>query len=190
MREEDGEEEIKTTRKEQWRWSELQGLELLVSSSDEANLPPSSSSSLNQTAPAIEETPSMEKDGATPPSVAFRELFRFADRLDYVLITIGTVGAIVHGTSLPLFLRFFADLVNSFGSNAHNLDKMSQEVLKVFIHALQILCFSVFRGQKLLFYICLFECLQYAFYFLVVGAAIWASSWAGKKVKEFVCLKE
>ncbi|XP_028096651.1 ABC transporter B family member 1-like [Camellia sinensis] len=68
--------------------------------------------------------------------------------LDYVLMAIGTVGAIVHGSSLPLFLRFFADLVNSFGSNANNIDKMTHEVIK------------------------------YAFYFLVVGAAIWASSWA------------
>ncbi|PHU17410.1 hypothetical protein BC332_13105 [Capsicum chinense] len=52
------------------------------------------------------------------------------------------------GCSLPLFLRFFADLVNSFGSYANDVDKMTQEVLK------------------------------YAFYFLIVGAAIWASSWA------------
>lgn len=68
---------------------------------------------------------------ASPPAVGIRELFRFADNLDYVLMGIGTVGAIVHGTSLPLFLRFFADLVNSFGSNADNVDKMTQEVLKV-----------------------------------------------------------
>ncbi|GMP84612.1 hypothetical protein CsSME_00038071 [Camellia sinensis var. sinensis] len=68
--------------------------------------------------------------------------------LDYVLMAIGTVGAIVHGSSLPLYLRFFADLVNSFGSNANNIDKKTHEVIK------------------------------YAFYFLVVGAAIWASSWA------------
>ncbi|GFP99284.1 ABC transporter b family member 1, partial [Phtheirospermum japonicum] len=88
-----------------------------------------------------------EKPGSPPP-VRFGELFRFADGLDYVLMTIGTVGAIVHGSSLPLFLRFFADLVNSFGSNANDVDKMTQEVVK------------------------------YAFYFLVVGAAIWASSWA------------
>ncbi|KAI8014240.1 ABC transporter B family member 1 [Camellia lanceoleosa] len=68
--------------------------------------------------------------------------------LDYALMAIGTVGAIVHGSPLPLFLRFFTDLVNSFGSNANNIDKMTHEVIK------------------------------YAFYFLLVGAAIWASSWA------------
>ncbi|KAL2992522.1 hypothetical protein AAZX31_10G052300 [Glycine max] len=88
-----------------------------------------------------------KKDGSVA-SVGFGELFRFSDGLDYILMAIGTVGAFVHGCSLPLFLRFFADLVNSFGSNANDLDKMTQEVVK------------------------------YAFYFLVVGAAIWASSWA------------
>lgn len=74
-----------------------------------------------------------EKPASLPPSAGFGELFRFADRLDYVLMGIGTVGAFVHGCSLPLFLRFFADLVNSFGSNANNIDKMTQEVLKVMI---------------------------------------------------------
>ncbi|EHA8592012.1 hypothetical protein COCNU_contig69187441G000010 [Cocos nucifera] len=51
---------------------------------------------------------------------------------------------------LPVFLRFFADLVNSFGSNSNDPDTMVRQVIK------------------------------YAFYFLVVGAAIWASSWAGE----------
>ncbi|KAG6403779.1 hypothetical protein SASPL_136011 [Salvia splendens] len=145
MRQEDG-GEIKM--QEQWRWSDLQGVELVVSTSPPPNL--NTNSHASSSAPQIPPLPSMEpeKPGPPPPSVAFRELFRFADRLDYTLMTIGTIGAIVHGSSLPLFLRFFADLVNSFGSNANNVDKMSQEVLK------------------------------YAFYFLVVGAAIWASSWA------------
>ncbi|EYU38561.1 hypothetical protein ABFS82_12G143200 [Erythranthe guttata] len=156
-------EEINTI--EQWKLSELQDLELVVSSTSPDNY---LSSSTARTAPqstgqlklpAMEVSTSGEKKhggGAPenppppppPPSVGFRELFRFADGLDYFLMAIGTVGAIVHGSSLPLFLRFFADLVNSFGSNADNVDKMTEEVLK------------------------------YAYYFLVVGAAIWASSWA------------
>lgn len=145
MTQEDG-DEIKTI--EQWRWSELQGLELLVSSQSDTSLPhtinpPSLPSHNLNTSPAIAQSSmeelSTEGGGAQapdntappPPSVSFRELFRFADELDYALMTIGTVGAIVHGSSLPLFLRFFADLVNSFGSNANDVDKMSQEVLKV-----------------------------------------------------------
>ncbi|XP_073011896.1 ABC transporter B family member 1 [Typha latifolia] len=89
-----------------------------------------------------------EKPGPAAPAVSLCELFRFADGLDCILMSIGTVGAIIHGCSLPVFLRFFADLVNSFGSNADDPDVMVREVVK------------------------------YAFYFLVVGAAIWASSWA------------
>ncbi|KAL5717003.1 ABC-type xenobiotic transporter [Ranunculus cassubicifolius] len=90
-----------------------------------------------------------EKPSSQPaPSVGFAELFRFCDNLDYILMAVGTVGAVVHGCSLPIFLRFFADLVNSFGSNVNNVDTMMDQVSK------------------------------YAVYFLVVGAAIWASSWA------------
>ncbi|XP_075509214.1 ABC transporter B family member 1 [Primulina tabacum] len=171
-------EEIKAI--EQWKWSEMQGLELVASANSENSLSSikshdkfHSKDTLKQgnrgegfsqdfvergeTVAAMEVSTSdgkkdgdgeAEKPGTRQVSVGFGELFRFADGLDYVLMSIGTVGAIVHGSSLPLFLRFFADLVNSFGSNADNVDKMTQEVLK------------------------------YAFYFLVVGAAIWASSWA------------
>ncbi|KAL2250660.1 ABC transporter B family member 1 [Sesamum indicum] len=186
-------EEIKTV--EQWRWSEMQGLELVVSAHSEnsaadSNNPPSikahnriNTNTIPSTAVSTEPTAQIVKQGegpsqdsverretaavmevsttdgkkdgggepekpGSPPPVGLSELFRFADGLDYVLMAIGSVGAIVHGSSLPLFLRFFADLVNSFGSNANDVDKMTQEVLK------------------------------YALYFLVVGAAIWASSWA------------
>ncbi|KAG8087603.1 hypothetical protein GUJ93_ZPchr0010g7374 [Zizania palustris] len=84
----------------------------------------------------------------TLPPVPLRHLFRFADSLDCLLMALGTLGALVHGCSLPVFLRFFADLVDSFGSHAQHPDTMIRLVVK------------------------------YAFYFLVVGAAIWASSWA------------
>uniref|UniRef100_A0ACD5ZP59 Uncharacterized protein n=1 Tax=Avena sativa TaxID=4498 RepID=A0ACD5ZP59_AVESA len=89
-----------------------------------------------------------EKPSPPAPAAALRDLFRFADGLDRVLMTVGTLGALVHGGSLPVFLRFFADLVDSFGSHADDPDTMVRLVVK------------------------------YAFYFLVVGAAIWASSWA------------
>ncbi|KAF2312188.1 hypothetical protein GH714_028410 [Hevea brasiliensis] len=175
-------QEIKTI--EQWKWSEMQGLELV------SPAPPSSDPFKTNSAPSTPPTPTLTinskqyhyqqqeednhqnhqetvlerrvMDNTTPKNassgngekpedvatVGFRELFRFADGLDCVLMVIGSIGALVHGSSLPLFLRFFADLVNSFGSHANDMDKMMQEVLK------------------------------YALYFLIVGAAIWASSWA------------
>lgn len=146
-------EEIKTI--EQWKWSEMQGLEL-VNDDSAATKPMETGDSVSKTEHSVsktEEGPSSsqvevlkEMENSEPvkngsvsggekhealPSVGFLELFRFADGLDCILMTIGTFGAIVHGCSLPLFLRFFADLVNSFGSNANNLDKMTQEVVKV-----------------------------------------------------------
>ncbi|CAL0326786.1 unnamed protein product [Lupinus luteus] len=152
---------------EQWKWSEMQGLELHPHS-------PSLTPNQQQMDTSLSQQPNKDIDGAVDdaisngnvnntsgscgekkktkaesvPPIGFVKLFRFADGLDCILMAIGTVGAIVHGCSLPIFLRFFADLVNSFGSNANDVDKMTQEVVK------------------------------YAFYFLVVGAAIWASSWA------------
>ncbi|KAI8563287.1 hypothetical protein RHMOL_Rhmol03G0101400 [Rhododendron molle] len=159
-------EEIKTI--EQWRWSEMQGLELLPTSSTppETATPTQEQQQIQEQELGRERESRREREkkkemegsegkrdgekkpGPGPPTTGFGDLFRFADGLDYVLMGIGTVGAVVHGSSLPIFLRFFADLVNSFGSNSGDIDKMTQEVTK------------------------------YAFYFLVVGAAIWVSSWA------------
>lgn len=43
--------------------------------------------------------------------------------------------------------------------------------------------------ESYIFVVCVDGYLQYAFYFLVVGAAIWASSWAGKiKTKKKDCI--
>ncbi|KAL8548923.1 hypothetical protein ACS0TY_007978 [Phlomoides rotata] len=64
-------------------------------------------------------------------SISYISPAKLNDELETISRCLGEQGAIVHGSSLPLFLRFFADLVNSFGSNADNVDKMSQEVLKI-----------------------------------------------------------
>ena len=142
-------EEIKTT--EHWRWSEMQGLELVSTDPSYKTNPPTPLMAENREPRQMDSSESKRDDdvggGAVPnrtgsgsssgenaesvASAGFGDLFRFADGLDYFLMGIGTVGAIVHGCSLPLFLRFFADLVNSFGSNANNVDKMTQEVVKV-----------------------------------------------------------
>ena len=47
-------------------------------------------------------------------SVSFRELFRFATRLDRILILIAVGCAIAAGTTLPLMTIIFGSLVNSF----------------------------------------------------------------------------
>ncbi|KAI3677151.1 hypothetical protein L1987_86772 [Smallanthus sonchifolius] len=140
-------EKIKRGR-DQWKWSDMQSLELVCENPNQPLGSLTEEDKETETDMEIEGENCKNAEKDKEASVGFGELFRFADGLDYVLMGIGTIGAFVHGCSLPIFLRFFADLVNSFGSNSNNIDKMSEEVLR------------------------------YAFYFLIVGAAIWASSWA------------
>ncbi|RWW22093.1 hypothetical protein BHE74_00039367 [Ensete ventricosum] len=64
-------------------------------------------------------------------SAAFHELFSFADRWDCLLMAAGSVGAVVHGSAMPVFFLLFGDLVNGFGKNQHHLMVMTHEVSKV-----------------------------------------------------------
>ncbi|CAN6461005.1 unnamed protein product [Victoria cruziana] len=47
--------------------------------------------------------------------VPFLKLFAFADLWDYVLMAVGTVGAVAHGASVPVFFIFFGKLINIIG---------------------------------------------------------------------------
>lgn len=48
-------------------------------------------------------------------SVPLLKLFSFADSYDYVLMAIGSVGACVHGVSVPVFFIFFGKMINIIG---------------------------------------------------------------------------
>ena len=48
----------------------------------------------------------------TPPPLPSSLQFRFATAFDWLIILIGTLGAIAHGTALPLLMFYFGDLVN------------------------------------------------------------------------------
>uniref|UniRef100_N1R508 ABC transporter B family member 2 n=1 Tax=Aegilops tauschii TaxID=37682 RepID=N1R508_AEGTA len=47
--------------------------------------------------------------------VPFLKLFSFADRWDYLLMAVGSVGACAHGASVPVFFIFFGKLINIIG---------------------------------------------------------------------------
>ncbi|KAG5540141.1 hypothetical protein RHGRI_020393 [Rhododendron griersonianum] len=51
-----------------------------------------------------------------PKRVAFMKLFAFADTYDCVLMFIGSVGACIHGASVPFFFVFFGNLINIMGT--------------------------------------------------------------------------
>ncbi|CAM6102631.1 unnamed protein product [Calypogeia fissa] len=58
---------------------------------------------------------------ADEPMVPFLRLFSFADSFDYVLMTLGSLGAIVHGAALPIMFLFLGKLLNGLGGGSSNL---------------------------------------------------------------------
>ena len=47
--------------------------------------------------------------------VPFYKLFSFADKLDILLMVVGTISAIGNGVSQPLMTLIFGELIDSFG---------------------------------------------------------------------------
>ncbi|KAI3737544.1 hypothetical protein L2E82_27550 [Cichorium intybus] len=76
------------------------------------------------------ENDDIEVDEVIPPSaVPFLALFACADGLDFLLITLGSLGAVVHGASLVVYLHLFGKIIHllSLRSNADELfDHFSQ----------------------------------------------------------------
>lgn len=64
-------------------------------------------------------------------SLPFYKLFYFADKYDWLLMLSGSLGAIIHGSSMPCFFLLFGEMVNGFGKNQSDLRKMTDEVSKV-----------------------------------------------------------
>jgi hypothetical protein len=72
-----------------------------------------------------------DEEGGAGGSVSIFKLFAYADSFDYLLILLGTVGAIVHGAALPVFFVIFSKLLNGFGANTNSPDQTNAVVGKV-----------------------------------------------------------
>ncbi|PIA30044.1 hypothetical protein AQUCO_05700033v1 [Aquilegia coerulea] len=59
----------------------------------------------------------MQGKGRDTEKVAYYKLFTFADRLDIVLMIIGTISAIANGLAQPLMTLIFGQVINTFGSS-------------------------------------------------------------------------
>lgn len=82
-------------------------------------------------ADVVDGKPAPDAEKKKEQSLAFYQLFSFADKYDCLLMTAGTVGAVIHGSAMPFFFLLFGDLVNGFGKNQSDLRKMTDEVSKV-----------------------------------------------------------
>lgn len=56
-------------------------------------------------------------------------MFRFADKLDIIMMTVGTVGALCLGASTPLFVMFWGDFTNTLSESSDNIVDESKLVL-------------------------------------------------------------
>ena len=65
------------------------------------------------------------------PSVSVFKLFSFADFYDCVLMTLGSIGACIHGASVPVFFIFFGKLINIIGLAYLFPQEASHKVAKV-----------------------------------------------------------
>ncbi|XP_034226585.1 ABC transporter B family member 11-like [Prunus dulcis] len=66
-------------------------------------------------------------------TVPYYKLFSFADSLDYLLMSVGTISAIGNGVCMPLMTIIFGDVITSFGEIGNNkdvVDAVSKVALK------------------------------------------------------------
>lgn len=56
-----------------------------------------------------------KKKSVVVQKVSLSKLFSFADPYDYFLMLMGSIGAIIHGVSVPIFFIFFGKLINLVG---------------------------------------------------------------------------
>nr|KYP57751.1 ABC transporter B family member 11 [Cajanus cajan] len=91
-------------------------------------------------------------------TVPLYKLFAFADRLDRLLMFVGTVGAIGNGASTPLMTLIFGDTVNAFGGSqsthqiVHEVSKASLKFVYLaigtfFASLLQLTCWMI-TGER------------------------------------------
>ncbi|XP_040373738.1 ABC transporter B family member 11-like isoform X1 [Rosa chinensis] len=69
-----------------------------------------------------------KEDGTN--TVPYYKLFSFADSLDYLLMSVGTISAIGNGLCMPLMTIVTGDVIDSFGE-IRNIKEVSNAVSKV-----------------------------------------------------------
>lgn len=80
-----------------------------------------------------------QKDSDERLRTSYWALFKYADALDILLMTVGTLGAIANGLTLPAMLIIQSHLINTFGGLQSNPASISANISKV----LQIILFSL-----------------------------------------------
>lgn len=79
--------------------------------------------------------------GRAKGNVSFFKLFSFADWLDIVLMTAGSIGAVGNGLSQPFMTVIFGQLINAIGAYIHSKSVLHEVgKVKIFLFLLQVHC--------------------------------------------------
>ncbi|XP_061991012.1 ABC transporter B family member 11-like isoform X2 [Rosa rugosa] len=90
---------------------------------------PNSRSAVAGVSKECEQNISKSKEDGTN-TVPYYKLFSFADSLDYLLMSVGTISAIGNGLCMPLMTIVMGDVIDSFGET-RNIKEVSNAVSKV-----------------------------------------------------------
>ncbi|KAH6759259.1 hypothetical protein C2S51_019494 [Perilla frutescens var. frutescens] len=90
-----------------------------------------------------------EKLNENQEMASFFGLFAAADKIDCVLLFVGSIGACIQGAALPMFFMLFGRMINSLGSLSSDPHTFS------------------------------FEASKYSLYLVYLGLAVWISAWTG-----------
>lgn len=91
-----------------------------------------------EAAPAEDDEEIEEAEDIEPPpaAVPFSRLFACADRLDWVLMIVGSLASAAHGTALVVYLHLFGEIIQLLRFDASKSDELFHEFTQ---HALYII---------------------------------------------------
>eukprot|EP00043_Microstomoeca_roanoka_P013304 m.130297 g.130297 ORF g.130297 m.130297 type:complete len:1336 (+) comp15719_c0_seq1:159-4166(+) len=85
------------------------------------------------------------------PPLSYLALYRYATALDWIIVVVGSICALIHGALSPAFVIFFGDVIDSFGTGGNKTqEEINQElvdnVAQTSLYILYLACAAAFTS--------------------------------------------